>query len=331
VAQTSPADKPVTAQFHSGADRKLGGWWGHSLLRAIRDQQVGAMADSDDAYCYIRDGKPYHVVPLTKVEGWVWPHEVPSGAVIVDQDGNVTVKTHIAEDEIPGPVYPSSLAQRVRESNAALGSIFDEWNDRAGYEESNVASGVADSSDTDAELVMYRGGKRGLYVTPLTPRGASKSVVAVAETDATSVTAGRYNPVVVHELVVPRTANDQITKDIRNHFAGLEWASGLKIFEIAPISNDEWVVSLGQTLDVMYRVHLYGNGNSLLYRANGQFVRGVNKQGVDIDEQGNLVAVASPAAPTNVPAGPNGVDLTQVSDDALIAELNRRLAAKNGR
>jgi hypothetical protein len=309
------------ASFTAGADRKLSGYWSHSLLRQIRDERVGVLADEEDAYGYIAGGKAFYVVPLRTVEGWIAPRQVAAGVAIVDENGNITIKETVAEGEVPGPVYPASLAQRIREANEGLGSLTDQWFSRAGYEQSDRASGVDDNGDSEkdnpTEFVLYHGGA-GRYVTPLTPRGASKSIVAVAEMSATTVTAGKDNVLVIHELAAPRKANGEIEKEIKTQFARLEWASGLKMFEMVPAGNKEWLVTLGQSIEVMYRVRILENGTMIVEKPNSTFVQGVTASGAPTDADGKEIEKG------------NTFDFSGATDEQLLAEINRRLTAARG-
>lgn len=315
-------------KFGPGAERKLGGYFGASLTREIRKQVPGVMVDDQDAYGYCVNGAPSLVVPLKDVVGWAHPHQVPGGVAVMDKDGVVTIHRSVESGQFPGPVYPSSLAKRQREATAGMGSMTDQWFNRAGYEKANEASGMPEADDPNGsnagELALVGKDGRTYLDTPLSSRGADTSITAEAVLDATSVEAGKFSPLVVHQFKKARTANKEVADDIRGDYRDLEWASGLKIFEVTPVDSKTWVVSLGQTLDILYRVRVNADGTSCLEDADGTQLRcGAPKN------NGTTPATTGGTVPGN------DSELVKLSDQELIdlldranAEVQRRLSSK---
>lgn len=319
--------------FSSNANRRIGGSFTHSLERAIAAVHSGAKINDGDVYGYCQAADhPMVVVPLTKQVGWLYSHEVPAGVAVYDgKTGQVTYYAHVAAGQLPGPVYPISLATKQREASAAVGSFADYWHNRTGYEDTSSDANDP-NGDNRAEFSLRKAAGGSSFVTPLTERGASTSIAAVGVLDNDAVTAGSYAPFVVHTLAKPRSANSTVAQHIRGDYGDMpEWAAHMEIFEITPVGPDTWVASLGQNQDINYRVLVKADGSSCLQRADGSTIRCGKVTGTN----GNGVGVAlAPGATGPVPVPADG-RLSALSNAQLLqlqqqitTELGSRLSSK---
>ena len=327
------ADPTICTFDAANADRKLGGWFNKSLDRAIYKVKSGVKISGEDAYGTCLNGHATVIVPLTKIVGWVFPHEVPAGVAVYDgQTGKVSVLDTVKAGQLPGPVYPISLATKTREAAAALGSFPDYWNNRVGYEDTDSDAGDP-NGENRAEFSMRGVSGGSSYVTPLTPRGNSVSIIAEGTVASGSVTAGTLNDFVVHKLAKTRVANGAAAQRIRGDYGDLpEWAAKMAVYEVTPASQDEWVASLGQNQDIAYRVRLAADGSSCLERADGTKLRcgkvtgtGGFGPGVAL-AQGGQAPTSSPAPVASTDAQLQG--LTDAQIVALQERVTREVAAR---
>lgn len=267
VLGASPAS--THCSFDPAAGLRAGGnlpW--NNLKRAVRAEVSPLLRmNTGDAYAYCDGDKPVVVWPVTKLSGWAPVIDVPAGVVLYD--GHSGEITHHAEvpDQIPGPSYPLSVAEAQREATTTSGSIADWIFNRVGYED--TTGDAEDPNGDNATEMVLSSGEGVRYVTPLTPRGGSQSIVALSEVAAEGRTG--LAPLVIHELSTARVANSTIDGRLRSEHAELPWASGMKVFEVAP--GDEpgsWVASIGQRQDVTLRALVSAEGSiRLLDRDSG--------------------------------------------------------------
>ncbi|WP_040283730.1 hypothetical protein [Tessaracoccus massiliensis] len=239
--------------------------------------------DVSDSYGLCDGDEPVVVVPLKKLGGF-WPVVTarPDG-VAVYRGGELSV---YGADEVPaeldGPTYPRSLAAQQRGASTASGSFADWIFKRAGFD----TAGGRDSDDEDDEqqsttdepnaanaidFSLIDDGGAGEYVTALTPVGASESVVALGHINNRQ-TGGDLNPYVVsrYEEALPAlsTSENRIRSDF-NHLPG--WASGMRVMEITPAADGNFVASIGQNQVVTYRMLVATDGSvSVLDQAGGE-------------------------------------------------------------
>ena len=114
-----------------------------------------------------------------------------------------------------------------------------------------------------------------------------------------------------------RQANSTTADRIKADFGDLAWASGLQVFEITPVSTNEWVASIGLRQNVTHRVRIAPDGSACLETADGRAIRcsGDNQE-------------PQPAPEPTTPV----TDLDQLTDeqladlaDAVNAEVSKRL------
>ena len=310
-----------TCAFDPDASARIGGHFAHSLDRKIAGARPGTFFNSEDVYGYCDGDTPIVVVPLQRLNGFWHITRVPAGVALYDGlTGKLTVKDEVADGEVPGPVFPMTLAAHLRTSTEALGSFSDYWHSRSGYDSTDGDAGDPNSGNTTEYNLRLANGKGGAYVSPLTPKGQSQSITAVAAVSSTSVKAKEWNTLTVHRYGKDdvRRPGSAMAQAIKGDYGDLpEWAAGMDIFEITPVSSGEWVASLGQKQDILYRVRVEASGDSCLEYADGTKIRCGKVTG----EGGNGVGVAlQPEAGSSRPVTvPKNDDLSALSNDDLAA------------
>lgn len=260
--------------------RKVSSFWPwHNLTHSITAQRPFAHWDSDDAYGYCdADGEPVVVVPLWAYDGWWTVTKVPAGVAVytphgldvMDADemaepvvGDDPLAGLLAPHGIEGPTYPTSVAQRQREGLRGMFSFGQYYSRTAGYDLTSKDHEDANLGNT-TELILVDQDGRPDYLTPLTPRGSSQSITAVAVVPATQDGTGRV-PVLVNTSVdLPATST--IATNIREASISGDsswtsrWASGMTVYEILPGQDGTWVASIGQGQAVSYRAVIASDG-----------------------------------------------------------------------
>ena len=327
VRKTGQATADICKFDTSKATARLGGVFGSNLERQIAHVRSGLIVTASDAYGVCVEGNtPMVVVPLKNHRGWFPAIEVPAGVATYNGlTGEVRVYDDVKVGDLPGPVFPISLAQDLRESTAAMGSFWDYKKSRSGYTDTSRDE-KDPNADNRSEFSLATTDGVPAYVSPLTSRRGSTSITAIGVVQGGSVTKGRFNQLVVHKLDPVRKANSAVADKLRTDYADLPgWSNGLRIFEIAPVSSTEWVASLGREQNVSYRVRIKADGTSCLENADGTKIRcgGVsdiagNGPGVAMAPNGTTVA----GSPVAVPADGQ---LSKLSD-ADLAKLQQQLA-----
>ncbi|MBT0768328.1 hypothetical protein KIH74_05300 [Kineosporia sp. J2-2] len=254
------------------------GWFQYNLRRALSFVGGDLMADPQDVWAYCDGDKGVMVVPVTRYAGFPEQHPVPGGVVLFDGHSAVLHKD-VKAGELPGPVYPISLAARQREASHALNGYLDRLFRRSGYE--TVESADGPDSGNESELLLRRTDGSGWdYVTALTPRGTSKSVVAVATIAADEVHAGDLNRLTVHKLASARQGNVTLSNAIIAAFPQLNWnANQLSLTEVVPTSNDTWTASITKSTTVTRLVEIAGDGSMCLTYLSGEQIACVDAGG----------------------------------------------------
>ena len=308
--------------FSPAAGKRLDGLFGADLGRQIVWQAgPGVEFSMDDAYGYCDDGVPMVVQPLIVQSGF-WPRIfVPAGAAVYNgATGELRIVRGAEVNDIPGPVVSESVARELRESTAAMGSWWEYQMGVSGF--ADTSADVADpNGENRAEFVLGTGDQT-VFVTPLTRRGGSSAIAAIGV--AFPDENGGMPSYVVYEFGQGqvRQPNSAVADRIRADFSNLDWAAGLQVFEITPVSTDEWVASIGLKQNVTHRVRLAPDGAACLETAAGAKIR---------------CSGDTPAAPTDPePGSPQTpvADLAALTDaqladmaDAVQAEVSRRLRA----
>lgn len=322
----------TTCEFSEYAGKRLGGHFAGSLDRAIAAAAPGTFFDKADAYGFCQDETPKVVIPLKKLSGLLHVTQVPAGVAVYDgHTGKVEVLDTVADGDLPGPVFPMSLAAEVRASTEASGGYWDYIKSRAGYdvaadeEDPNVRAGNV------AEFNMaYASGSGAAYITSLTPKGQGETNVAVAEISSSTHNAGKLNQLTLHKLSTSRVPGAAIAKNILGDYGDLpEWAAGMSIFEIAPVDQERFVASLGQNQAIAYRVYIKADGSSCLSYADGTKLRCGKVTGTNGNSVGGALQPEPGSGPqTSLPAP--GADLSNLSD-AELAQLLANLSTEAAR
>ena len=306
------------------ANRRLGGALpSNSLARAIYAQTPFSVGyNGSDAYGYCENDTPYVVVPLQQVSGFYaaeW--NVYGVAVYNGSNGDLDVYTDSKDvAKIPGPTYPMSMAERQRDAAAASGSYADMFFGRAGYDDTAKDEGDPNGNNNTEFQLRSIDGNSISYVTPLTTRGESTTIVGVSDVAAQFTAQGR-NPVEVTKFGDnTRSANSAIVNDLQTTYSNLtDWATGLEVFEIVPADDGNWVASIGKSQSVLYRAEIHTDGTFVLRDSKGNVIPNNDRgDGTNPD-----------ALPTDVPTG----NLSELSTDELsqlgqdvLDELARRAA-----
>lgn len=317
---------PPSSHCEFAEDQRLradGGWPMNNLKRAIRGETGPLLRlNSRDVYGYCDGDVPMVVWPVTKMTGWLPTIDVPAGVVTYNGHTGEIVHHEQAPEDLPGPSYPLSVAERQRSTTSAMGSLTDRWFNRVGYEDTR---GDADdpNGDNATDMVMLDTDGRVRYVTPATPRGASQSIVALMSVDGRAVSGG-LSPLVIHQIENPRVANSTIDGRLRSEHADLPWASGMRVFEVAPGPEaDTWVASIGQRQEVTLRADVAADGQITLRDRRGNIL---HQQDSPTPDDGS----DSPSSRPSGDLGQMSADEIREQVDALLDELARRVSENTG-
>lgn len=267
--------------FSEDANLKLSGWVpSNSMVRAIMwKTSPSTRVDKGDALVRCEEGTPMVYVPLTKLDGNLFfPQRVPGGVAVYNgETGELKIEQELDTDL---PLYPKSVAENQREALSRSGSVFDWMFKRAGYEDTSK-----DEEDPNGENRAEFGlastdGNTQFYVTPLTSRGSSSSIIALGTIESDGkVKSGELHPYVVHkyESGESRQANSAIASRITGEVLSGYMASGLKVFEVVPSEDGTWTATVGKEQSVLYRAVIHPDGTIDLLDANGKPVAGDGK------------------------------------------------------
>lgn len=274
--------------------------------------------NSADMYGYCQDDVPYVAVPLYQVQGWWHPVNVFYGVAVYNgSTGDLTIAdTNNAVEDIPGPVYPMSLASIQREALAAS----EGWWEMA---VAGTSGYTAASSNTEVQLRAVDDNESD-YVTTLSPRGSSKSIVGVSHVDASNATPGAWNTLTVSLLPdgQTRASNKALNDSLRGRYSHLSdiATDKLQIFEVTASKDGQWVMTLGRELAVSYRAYVSADGNTITL---------INRNGNVVAQSDGGSSSSSGDDGTLVPV--RGTDLVELTTDeltqlgkAILDELLRR-------
>lgn len=259
--------KTDNCTFAEGGKR-VDGLLGANLNRAIIRKDFGIIIDSADSYAYCdEEGTPMIVVPLKKYKGIFFPIQVPAGVAIYNgATDDLEIKKNVKTGEVPGPVYPMSLMDAVRDGTNATASWWS-------YVQSLVGYKVYGGSDT-ADYNLHKASNDGdTFMTPLTRTGNAKAIVGVGYSSSSEVTYGKLNSHTIAILPESREGDSAVSAKVKSDYRGLEWDTGMDIFEIVPAGAETWTATLGQTKSIMYRLEIKANGDSCLFDTSGKKLR----------------------------------------------------------
>lgn len=266
---TIPGGASEYCEFPDTMTDKLSTVWPwHSLSWNIHSKAPLAHWNSSDSYAYCTaEGEPVVVVPLWKWEGFLIATKVPNGAAIYTPQGvSILSAEELVEEGIEGPTYPRSVAERQRDTINSGGTLADYWGRRYGYDTTDKDEDDPNSGNT-TEFTMITAGGEMNYVTPLTPRGSSQSITAIAEVPATQ-SEGKRAPVVINTSTdLPATSTlmtnikESSVHNGDNNTWVSRWSSGMQTYEILPARDGHWVANIGQGQAVSYRADIAPDGS----------------------------------------------------------------------
>ena len=303
---TAGASVTSTCDFDiKAAGQRIGGALPHVSLdyKILGNTPPNVAFDTGDAYSYCDNERPVVVVPLKQLSGFWIPTWSSYGVAVYDGDtGDLEILTNTKDvAAVPGPVYPQSLAVTQRAGLTADGSFGDYFFNRSGYEDTAGDEGDPNGNNRSEFSLRLDGTDEAAFVTPLTPRGDSTSVIAMGVTDGTTLVSGQRNPLTVYAYPedATRSANSSVAAALKSDYSFMpDWASGLTIFEMVPGVDGTWVASIGQTQSVVYRAVLSADGSAVLYDAKGREVTRANASDTPADGD----TVTTPAADSDLTA-----------------------------
>lgn len=351
VCQDEETGKVTSANFDAKKVGSSNGSFGSFLRRTIAKLDAGTVYQDRDVYGFIEDGKARLAVPVTKKAGSNWaPHEVPAGVVVFDEHGTPVWHKSVKAGQIPGPVMPTSIAEKVRESVLAQHGYLKfkkpAQNDLALQDTSHVGSVAAadPNAENATEWVLTRTDGTPVYVTPLTPMGSSRNVAAYLEVTSDTVEFGQMPKATLYRLDEAEAATQAIAQAIVTLYdADIDWAENndggedknkSRLYEITPTKPGVMVATVGAGSRALYRVEVVSTldennqpGQVCVYRFSGQTptkpIRCDSATG-EPTPVGALrgLAGASTGTPSGAPV--EAGELDKFTTEQLIAELYRR-------
>lgn len=320
MVQSANSETGTVCQFAADVP-KTGGWWAKNLRRAVAEVSWGLSFDPSDSWVYCDDGQARLVLPVTRWVGSLEQHQVPAGVLIWD-GSTVEHRLAVKSGELPGPVYPMSLATAQRRSLDQSQGLWAGVTRRAGFETSEDVDGDPNVGNPENLLLKRADGAGWDFVTPLTPRGKSFSVIAVATISADHVTDGQLNTYTVHRLVAAREGNSAVGDRVKAAFPDLGWAASLHLVEVVPTSATTWEATLANGRAVANRIRITQAGSMCLVSASGQVRRCVGQDGT-VQNPTDANDADTSAGSSTTP----GRNLRSLSDRQL-AELAAAVAAE---
>lgn len=254
--------------FEDEAHAFAGGWFKYSLEREVAKLDRTVKFSNDDVWAYCDDEKPVVVAPLTQLSGNPLNlHEVPAGVAVYDgETGEVEIRDHVEAGELPGAVVAQSYAEKIESSLSYRNNdgIWSVMLGNTGYTvpgDSDESGDDPNASAPGTHQLGYANGEGSAHVTPIQLVTSGTAVEYVLTTDSAEVTAGEHPNVAMNALPEPRQSNPVLEQAIRAEFSDVNWDSGIRVQEITPAGNGEWVASIGQQTNVVYRVRMDEDGN----------------------------------------------------------------------
>lgn len=268
-----PKSGPISDEASSscalpeGMDKRMGALWPmHSLNREISLKNPIVHWTTSDMYAYCDpEGNPVIVVPLWTYKGLWIATKVPAGAAVYTQgDLEIMSGEELVEAGIEGPTFPASLAAIQRDGLKGSGSLGDWFSKRAGYDTTDKDANDSNQGNTTEFSLVGADGKI-YYVTPLTVRGSSQSIVALMVVPAQQDGTEESNRFRI-ETNMNLNSTSSIEDSIRSaSVAGdlewtTRWSAGMKVYEMVPAKDGHWVASIGLGQEVNYRADIAPNG-----------------------------------------------------------------------
>lgn len=260
-------------EFNPEAKLRLGGMtpW-NNLWRSIAWRtNPGVSYSKSDAFVYCESNNPYVVVPLKQISGGFFPYKTPYGAAVYNgTTGELDIVKDFKDSDYPfvgkTPLYPQSLATKQREAFTAAGSFFDYLFQRSGFEDTSSDANYPNQDNRAEFSLASPDGKQGYYVTPLTSRGSTSTIIALGDVRSDSMTPGELNTYTIHRFADgdARQANSSIAQRITGEVLSGYKAQGLSVFEIVPADNGNWVATIGNEQSILYRAYINSDGKITL-------------------------------------------------------------------
>lgn len=319
---TTPNENVVFCDYNENAGKRLSDTLVfNDLGRTLRyNMNWNRNFDTNDAFvvCEEGDGEelvPHVYVPLTERVGFFNPTLRFGGVAIYNgHTGEITF-----EDSYDGdyPVYPSTLAQIQRESSHAMGSYMDYFFNRAGYDDTSKDGADPNRPHISDFVVASADGKNSYYVSPLTSRGDSSSIVGIGTLNANAeLTRKQMNPYTVYEYADrhERPANSAVAASITGEILSGYKSSGLNVFEVIPAEDGAWTATVGKDQAILYRAEVRKDGYITLYDSRGDVV-GTNAPDEEVEAE-PLEGAETPdgEAPEG---GTSGVDVSEMSEEEI--------------
>lgn len=251
----------------------------YRLQHTVANTVKHAEYKSSDIYGYIKDGKPFMVVPMrVRTDGSTFT-TVWAGALVFDSSG---AAKHVKKvtDEVPGPIAGESMADEVLSAINSRGGFLDERRDRTTYDLAGEGANVRHF------LLQRADGSGERLVTMLTPKKAiggqtSDSNVAVLEIDARNISYKQWPKAVLYELPeienqAARASIVEATDIVRSRYgATLQLANTQQNFvepTLVGVNTLRITIAGAQEVTAFVEVNI-ADRSSCLYRANGEKVR----------------------------------------------------------
>lgn len=309
--------------YDESARLRLGGAWFNNSMDMRAYREVSAMNPTIhiaevDSFATCEDGTPILHMPATKL-AWkgLGSYRVPAG--VVTYNGSTGELDYHETLELDGQsVYPITVARNQRLSTHASGSIIDYWRAVVGWEgTSKDGDDVNRGNSSEFSLAAADDNTATSYVSPLTPRGGSTSVVGMSTVDASTVERGKLNPLIIHTYDSPRQAPSTIASDlISTEFEGYR-AEGLTVFEVVPTRDGNWTVSIGKDQSILYRA---------LINPDGKLIEMTNSSGTTEEVSTDGESTEEPATNSKPLADMTTDELVELSNEVTI-ELGERARA----
>jgi hypothetical protein len=293
----------------------------NNLSRAIYGQvPLNVDFAASDAYGYCNEeGEPIVATPLKAIDGFLFPTWSYYGVALYNgETGDLDILNDVEDiANVPGPVYPMSLAETQRNSLTAS----EGWWEFAVTQSSGY---IAATENSEVQL-RREDGEGSDFVTALTPRGSSSSVVAVGYVSAIDVVPGELSEFTMAMLPDEhiRPANSTLIDDIKTRYSYMPDMANdtLGVFEITSWKDGGWVASIGREQSVNYRAYITATGDITLYNRDGKLIaQGVGGEDDEGETDGGLT-------PTGEISELTDEELTQLGKDVL-DELARRAATE---
>ncbi len=312
--------KGERCDFSPEANKRINGFLGNSLKRAIASIDTGLIAKDVDTWGYCSQGVPMIVVPVTKLVNWFAPHDVPAGVVLYNgSTGDLEYRQEVNSGDLPGPSVSISQSRRVNKSLETLNGNW--WTTRI-LKSTGISDEPKDEDDTNlgshSNFSLSYGTDQFGFFSPFTSRASSRTIDNVAVLDSSQVTAGQDASVALHQLATPRQSNAATADRIKADYSSLsDWATGMTVMEIVPGGEGVWHASIGQKQNVNYRVQLNADGSSCLLTATGNKLRCSNDAETGELPEGSGDALVDPSSLST--------DELKALHEAILEELYQRI------